>query len=72
MQRSRMLIVIALLVLSNAPICVSQTADRPVNLMLSKLPAAQAAQETQRYQGYVEPKSKSGSGSHCMSRCETA
>jgi len=58
MQRSRMLIVLALLVLSNAPICVSQTADRPVDLMLSKLPASQAAQETQRYQGYVEPKYK--------------
>jgi putative CocE/NonD family hydrolase len=58
MIRNHVLIASALLILIGSSICIGQTADRPVNLMLSKLPAAQAAQETQRYPGYVEPKYK--------------
>lgn len=53
MQRLRLLIVLVLLVLSGPSPGAGQTTDRPVNLMLSSMPAGK---DPQRYPGYVEPK----------------
>src|SRR5580765_5319957 len=53
MQRTIVLIACLLLSAGGWAICVSQTADRPVNLMLSRMPAGK---DPQRYPGYVEPK----------------
>lgn len=55
MQRIRVLIAFLSLILSSWPICFGQTSDRPVNLMLSSMPAGK---DPQRYPGYVEPKYK--------------
>ncbi len=56
MPGTRVLIVFALLILRGSSNCFGQRPDQSVNLLLSKLPASQAAQERQRYQGYLEPK----------------
>jgi uncharacterized protein len=55
MQRTRVLVSLAFLILSCWLTCVGQTTDRPVNLMLSSMPAGK---DPQRYPGYVEPKYK--------------
>ena len=53
MQRMRVLITLASLILGGSSICVAQDTDRPVNLMLSSMPAGK---DPQRYPGFVEPK----------------
>src|SRR5436189_2383349 len=55
MQRTCVLITTAFLILGSWPICPGQMTDRPVNLMLSTMPAGK---DPQRYPGYVEPKYK--------------
>ncbi len=58
MQIMSVLILLIVMSMGGLVICRGQTPEPSVNLLLSKLPASQAAQEQRRYHGYVEPKFK--------------